>query len=156
MVWWCVLVQQQSKHHRMLWLSDGWHRRNVLRETPLCYDWATLVWLNLLTCALYPAAHRQVRQVSRADETKSVSARSTHRANPTTKKQLMNSDKQTTCISQHVISLLRRLLYTVSQRMFESMLVQFAARRVQRVLRAARARPCHIDPSSNIWNQVIY
>ena len=43
-------VQQQLKHHKIMWLSDGWKRHNVSRETPLCYDWAILVWLNQLTC----------------------------------------------------------------------------------------------------------
>ena len=43
---WCVLVQRQLNSHKMLWLSDGWTRRNVSRETPPCYDWANLLWLN--------------------------------------------------------------------------------------------------------------
>ena len=41
---WHVLVQQQLKHHNMLWLSDDETRRSVSRETPcvmtelLCFD----------------------------------------------------------------------------------------------------------------------
>ena len=47
---WHVLVQQQLKHSSMLRLSDGWKRQNVSRETPPCYDWATLLWLDQHTC----------------------------------------------------------------------------------------------------------
>ena len=50
---WRALVQQQLNNHRMLWLSGSINtRQSVSRETPLCYDWATLVWLSQFTCTV--------------------------------------------------------------------------------------------------------
>ena len=70
MILWRVLVQQQSKHHYMLWLSDCWKRRNVSRETPPCYDCATLLWLNQHACTIscYCEFHGQMESRKRHSE----------------------------------------------------------------------------------------